>query len=386
MRPARTLGVALPGVLLAALVAVSSVAGASGGPDARSTGTTSTTAPSSSSTTEKASSASGPAPGHRPLFPTLAKGCRAGQPPKDTATAVPMFVAKGKGRVIALVPVCVNGRGPYPFILDTGNTGTTFDSALATSLHLHTAGSTDGQGVGCAVHGSTTTVAHWSLGDVTLSSEKVQVVKMPGFGVGRGQPAGSLGSDILDRFGAVRIGYRDQRLTVPGPEGPAISARKVIKGPTSGATPSVLTTGRSGTTVPLHVLEAPRAALAVAPVSFHSLAPLSFVLDTGSTGSAVSEELAHRLGLRSAHHTITAVGVGCTSRASLVHSGSWSLWRVPLAPERLAAVSFGGGRSSQTVPGLLGSDELSRFGWVVVDYAHGRLILGTAHQGGSATP
>jgi len=38
-----------------------------------------------------------------------------------------------------IVPVTVNGRGPYEFLLDTGSSHTSVDTALADELHLHPA-------------------------------------------------------------------------------------------------------------------------------------------------------------------------------------------------------------------------------------------------------
>jgi hypothetical protein len=41
----------------------------------------------------------------------------------------------------------------------------------------------------------------------------------------------------------------------------------------------------------------------------------------------------------------------------------------------LASVNFGA-IGSDGIAGLLGSDQLQRFGWVIFDYRGGRLVLG----------
>ncbi len=60
----------------------------------------------------------------------------------------------------------------------------------------------------------------------------------------------------------------------------------------------------------------------------------------------------------------------------LVHSGPWSVPGVALHSQLIGATNFGvvsfGG-----IEGLLGSDQLERYGWVVLDYTGGRLVLGS---------
>ena len=74
---------------------------------------------------------------------------------------------------------------------------------------------------------------------------------------GKGEPVGLLGSDVLSRFGGIRIDFAAGALVLPGPEGapsgrspPRSPARRVRRRPP-------LTAGESGTTVPLTVTPAP---------------------------------------------------------------------------------------------------------------------------------
>ena len=64
-----------------------------------------------------------------------------------------------------------------------------------------------------------------------------------------------------------------------------------------------------------------------------------------------------------------------TITVPLVHSGSWSLPGVVLHSQLLGSVNFGPIGAGGTA-GLLGSDQLQRFGWVIFDYRGGRLVLG----------
>src|SRR5215470_6495405 len=45
-----------------------------------------------------------------------------------------------KGESIIVVPVTINGAGPFDFMLDTGTTDTLIDRKLAEELHLPAAG------------------------------------------------------------------------------------------------------------------------------------------------------------------------------------------------------------------------------------------------------
>ena len=56
----------------------------------------------------------------------------------------------------------------------------------------------------------------------------------------------------------------------------------------------------------------------------------------------------------------------------LVHSGPWSIPGVSLYQQLIGTAPFGPIGQA----GLLGSDQLIRYGWVVFDYRGGRLILG----------
>jgi hypothetical protein len=59
----------------------------------------------------------------------------------------------------------------------------------------------------------------------------------------------------------------------------------------------------------------------------------------------------------------------------LVRSGPWSVPGLPLRPQLVGETDFGtiGGTGTQ---GLLGSDQLKRDGWVVLDFAGGQMVLG----------
>ncbi|MGO8871741.1 MAG: aspartyl protease family protein, partial [Acidimicrobiales bacterium] len=137
-----------------------------------------------------------------------------------TPTQVPLHVERADATIRALISVCVDEKGPFPFVLDTGAPRTTFDTHFLDDVHSSLAGpAMILRQPGCSTVVLDASVDRWSVGSIALAAQPVAVVRMPGFGL-RGQPEGVLGSDVLSRFGTVRIDYRAQQLTVSGPEGP----------------------------------------------------------------------------------------------------------------------------------------------------------------------
>lgn len=132
-------------------------------------------------------------------------------------------------------------------------------------------------------------------------------------------------------------------------------------------------------TVPLDVVHQGRATLAIVPVTIDGHGPYPFILDTGASTSGINRVLAQHLHLPRTGRTATVSGVVSSAKIPLVHVASWSVHGVPLPATDLGALSFAAGSSGTTtqrghsVAGLLGSDQLSRFGSITVDYVHQQL-------------
>ncbi len=131
-----------------------------------------------------------------------------GRPPSD----VPLRVLEGDdGQVFLLVPLFLEGTGPYEFGLDTGATRTSVDETLARGLGLVETGRARVAGVGGNLDAPIFRVESWLLGS------EVPLVPSQVLGLALGGPdglAGLLGSDVLATFGAVRIDYDRGVLTV----------------------------------------------------------------------------------------------------------------------------------------------------------------------------
>ena len=128
----------------------------------------------------------------------------------EQSVKVKVLTAPG-GSTLAVAPVYVGSRGPYPFLVDTGASHSLVDSALAKRLHLQANG-TPGtiHGVSGATKGQPVKIASWRVGRVALPAGTIVSADMGG--AAGGGPAGLLGSDTLSRFGQVAIDYDHDRL------------------------------------------------------------------------------------------------------------------------------------------------------------------------------
>ena len=311
-------------------------------------------------------------PFRRINVPTYPPGCPSAAPGHPASTRVPMDVVRSGTFIWEFVPVCIDGRGPYPFILDTGAAGSLVDAALARAIGLPTTARADrARGVNdCSAAASVSRIAAWALGPVPLAAQEVQTVAVPFFGA-RDAPAGLLGSDVLARFGTVRLDFSSHVLLLGGREGPVGADRSVAGTGDRSAVPRALTGTGPFTPVPMSVVVRDGYVRPLVDVHIAG-SDHPFVLDTGAGTSAVDREFAAVVSLAGTGRREVISGVACTIAVPIVGSGRWAIGPVRLGPRPMPDVSLGPIGAS----GLLGSDELTRFGWIVLDYRRGELLLG----------
>jgi hypothetical protein len=292
------------------------------------------------------------------------------------AQRIPIKVTTAEGQVGEVVNVCISGMGPFPFEIDTGSAQSGIDTHLATQLHLADLGSPlTYDGIGCIGTAQLVIVPSWSLGGVPLAAQPLLADIQPGLGEA-GEPVGLLGSDVLNRFGAVRLDFKAKTLTLEGSEGPNTAAEgAAVHGPTGPLPSAVLTHGQKGTTVPITVDLTPGNIAMIVPVQFGHRPAQNFVVDTGSLGSTMDTRVAADAQLKHTDMAQASYGACNTTTALLVQSGHWSVPGLALHPQLLGVTSFGAISAGGNV-GVLGSDQLARFGWVIFDYRGGRLVLG----------
>jgi hypothetical protein len=308
-------------------------------------------------------------------LPAASTGCGGATTLAGGAQQVPLTVSTVAGQVAESVNVCIGGQGPFPFVLDTGAGESTIDMHLARRLHLPVAGpSTVFAGVGCTGTAQPVAATSWSLEGITLSPQQLTAASLPQIG-GKGEPVGLLGSDVLGRFGAVRIDFAAGTLLVAGAEGPPLTNSAPYTGPVGVLGPPVALTHGQGTTVPLTVTPAQGDVSLGVKVRFGGSFTRDFVVDTGSSQSVVATTVARDQNLHTTKVAQRQATVCSIITVPLVRSGPWSIPGVVLHPQLVGETDFGA-ISIGGLEGLLGSDQLKRFGWVVFDYPGGVMVLG----------
>lgn len=155
--------------------------------------------------------------------------------------------------------------------------------------------------------------------------------------------------------------------------------------PTSGLTPSSESEGSSAggqartrartatapAAIPLRVITNRGATLVLVPLKVNGHGPYEFILDTGASTSTVDRRLVRRLGLPRTGQTARVTGVTGSAVVPVVRVTRWTLGGRPLRGRELTVTDIGDNR----IAGLLGSDELRRFGAVTVDFQRERLVL-----------
>jgi predicted aspartyl protease len=283
--------------------------------------------------------------------------------------AVPMKRLNSDGPQFA-VQLCIEDRGPYRFIVDTGAEGTAIVPGLAKELGLPRVGRNQRtSGVGCNATASQRRVSNWSIGGVALSSVVAISQPIDGLG-GHDEPMGLLGADVLSRFGAVRFDFTTSQLIFPGPEGPPPTKTTQFQGPRKSPAPPDLITG-SPRVVPLAVQIGPGFASAVAPVTFGKHTG-SFLIDTGSSASVVTPEFATSARLSPDGNEESGSSVCGHFTSVFVRTGRWSVGEVPLPRGMLASQDLPSG-----LDGILGADQISRFDSVVLSFSGGALLVGS---------
>jgi len=124
--------------------------------------------------------------------------------PGNVASIRPRFVE----RSIVIVPVMLNGSGPYDFVLDTGDQVTTIDPRLASELGLRLQGSAGVTGAGFSTRASFALPESLQAGDHVLKNPFLLVHPLGQIQVSDPRVRGILGQNFLGRFDLL-IDYAD---------------------------------------------------------------------------------------------------------------------------------------------------------------------------------
>lgn len=267
------------------------------------------------------------------------------------------FRLAGGAQPLILVPVEVNDHGPFDFILDTGAGTSLLSTQLAEKLKVKVLGSKQGQSAGGAVSVSLAKADSFSIGDARLTDIDVGIVDLTHIGTTVGARIdGDLGYNFLRHF-RVSIDYEKSQLRFDDP-------RRI----------DVFHRG-ARTEVPLHLAN-PAKPLILVDVHANRKGPFRFAIDTGTSTTAITPELAKKLGV-----SASPVGQGTTAGAHVaVTAGVLDSFMVGGAKlENMAVVmaDFFGALSEAVgtkLDGIVGYNFLRNYK-VIVDYPNERLSL-----------
>lgn len=282
------------------------------------------------------------------------------------ASTVPITVDRPDNLVNALVNVCFGDKGPYPLQVDTGASSTVISTSLAKEVGLKPVGKPQvSLGTACKIKTQGYQLPAWSLAGIPLEGMTVTAanLKESGEGYSRGQ----LGADVLSRFGAVRIDYDGQTMTVPGKEGPVFSGSE----PAS-SLPGTLVKDGPELTIPMEV-EALAGVIQTVKVAFGDMKPTAWTVDTGADLSVADSKLVKEAGLEPNGTAQEGTAICANIVTPEYDSGDWKMAGNPLAPQPIASTPLS---KNLEAGGLVGSDLLASYGSVVFDWGGGQLLLG----------
>src|SRR5438270_9928810 len=188
------------------------------------------------------------------------------------------FRLAGGAQPLILLPVSVNERGPFDFILDTGAGTSLISSELASELQVKKLGSKEGQGAAGKISVSLATVESLAVGDMQLKNVDVGIVDLGQIGAAVGVKIdGDIGYNFLKSF-RVSLDYRDSVIRLDDPKRVEPFA------------------GNAKTEVPIRLAN-PAKPLILVNVHINGRGPFEFAIDTGTSTSAITPELATELDL-----------------------------------------------------------------------------------------
>ena len=201
------------------------------------------------------------------------------------------FRLAGGAQPLILLPIHVNDRGPFDFILDTGAGTSLVSIDLARELNLKTIGSKHGQTAGGKVAVSLAKVDSIRAGEIKLENVDVGIVDLSQIGGSVGAKIdGDLGYNFLKHF-RVTIDYRDLVLRLDDPK----RIESFVRG--------------AQTEVPVRLAN-PAKPLLLVDVHANGRGPFQFAIDTGTSTTTIAPELVQQLNIRTSPAGIGTTGGG----------------------------------------------------------------------------
>jgi predicted aspartyl protease len=191
------------------------------------------------------------------------------------------FRLAGGAQPLILLPVEVNGEGPFEFILDTGAGTSLLSSELGQKLGLKIIGSKEGQSAGGAVSVSLAKASSLAVGSAKLDNVDVGLVDLSHIGKTVGAKIdGDLGYNFLRHF-RITLDYRKSEIRLDDPKRFELAGQSVAV-----------------TEVAMRLAN-PSKPLILVDVQANGRGPFQFAIDTGTSTTVITPELAKQLGVAS---------------------------------------------------------------------------------------
>jgi predicted aspartyl protease len=133
-------------------------------------------------------------------------------------------------------------------------------------------------------------------------------------------------------------------------------------------------TAHAATVIPVVVIKRHGSVAVFTEIRIHGR-PFLFQVDTGAERTLVDPAVTRQLHL-ALGAPVTGCGITGCAVAHRVRLENWSIGGQALPPTTAVSTLIFGAASRRIGFGLLGSDVLSKFGSVTIDYLHGTMTLG----------
>ena len=144
----------------------------------------------------------------------------------------------------------------------------------------------------------------------------------------------------------------------------------------SSCTVSLGGAGASSGTAPAQIERGSQGAvIVIVKLIIQGHGPYAFALDTGASESLIDRPVARMIGLPVAGPQQQVSGIGGSESVTPVKVSQWSLGTITLPSETIASAPLTSFSATSGVVGLLGSDVLSQFGSVTINYSAGSVSV-----------